>query len=66
MTDPSQQRPEPELALRSFRRAFATVGAFSLFINLLMLAPPSNASGGKPAGIRRRRSMTVACVDEVL
>ena len=39
MTDPSQQRPELELALRSFRRAFATVGAFSFFINLLMLAP---------------------------
>lgn len=39
MTDPSQQRPELEQALRSARQAFVTVGAFSFFINLLMLTP---------------------------
>jgi len=39
MTKPPQQRPELELALLSFRRAFVTVGAFSFFINLLMLTP---------------------------
>jgi ATP-binding cassette subfamily C exporter for protease/lipase len=39
MTKNSQQRPELEEALLSFRRAFLTVGAFSFFINLLMLTP---------------------------
>jgi ATP-binding cassette subfamily C exporter for protease/lipase len=39
MTKPPQQRPELELALLSFRHAFMTVGAFSFFINLLMLTP---------------------------
>jgi ABC-type protease/lipase transport system fused ATPase/permease subunit len=39
MIRPPQQRPELELALLSFRRAFMTVGAFSFFINLLMLTP---------------------------
>ena len=34
-----QQRPELELVLLSFRRVFLTVGAFSFFINLLMLTP---------------------------
>ena len=37
MTKNPQQRPELEEALLSFRRAFLTVGAFSFFINLLML-----------------------------
>jgi ATP-binding cassette subfamily C exporter for protease/lipase len=39
MIKPPQQRPELELALLSFRRAFLTIGAFSFFINLLMLTP---------------------------
>ncbi len=39
MTKNPQQRPELEEALLSFRRAFLTVGAFSFFINLLMLTP---------------------------
>ncbi|MBK7673278.1 MAG: type I secretion system permease/ATPase [Candidatus Accumulibacter sp.] len=39
MTKNLQQRPELEEALLSFRRAFLTVGAFSFFINLLMLTP---------------------------
>lgn len=38
MTD-HLQRPELARALLSFRRAFITVGAFSLFTNLLMLTP---------------------------
>ncbi len=37
MNRPSQQRPELEQALLSFRQAFLTVGAFSFFINLLIL-----------------------------
>ncbi len=39
MNRSSQQRPELEQALLSFRKAFLTVGAFSFFINLLMLTP---------------------------
>ena len=39
MTDPSRQRLELDEALHSVRQAFMTVGAFSFFINLLMLAP---------------------------
>ncbi|MEF8699406.1 MAG: type I secretion system permease/ATPase [Candidatus Accumulibacter sp. UW26] len=39
MIDNSRQRPELAEALLSFRRAFVTVGAFSFFINLLMLTP---------------------------
>ncbi|MCM8595975.1 type I secretion system permease/ATPase [Accumulibacter sp.] len=39
MSPPARQRPELEQALLSFRRAFLTVGAFSFFINLLMLTP---------------------------
>jgi ATP-binding cassette subfamily C exporter for protease/lipase len=39
MTDPSRQRLELDEALRSVRQAFMTVGAFSGFLNVLMLAP---------------------------
>ncbi|MBL8394613.1 MAG: type I secretion system permease/ATPase [Candidatus Accumulibacter sp.] len=39
MIKPFQQRPELAQALLCFRQAFMTVGAFSFFINLLMLTP---------------------------
>ncbi|CAG0939600.1 Type I secretion system ATP-binding protein PrsD [Gallionellaceae bacterium] len=39
MNKPAAQRPELAEALHSFRKTFVSVGAFSLFINLLMLVP---------------------------
>lgn len=39
MTKPGAQDGELKQALLSFRQAYVTVGAFSLIINLLMLAP---------------------------
>lgn len=39
MNKSTSQRPELAEALHTFRKAFVSVGAFSLFINLLMLVP---------------------------